>query len=259
MTSGSRAGSADGAATSPAVAPGLPSIRVRSLRKVFGRHAALIDVDVDLLAGELVLVMGPNGAGKSTLLSILSTLVRPSAGDVRFGDCSLAEARHRLRHRIGVVPHAPLLYRGLTVRENLLFLARLYRLDRPAAAVNRILARLELDEHAERRVEHLSRGMAQRASLARALLVDPWLLLLDEPFSGLDPEATALLRARLAELRGSDRIIVVVSHDLLALDRLCDRLLVLHRGRLAADVARPDAAGGLAADLLRRCYDEATR
>ena len=179
--------------------------------------------------------MGPNGAGKSTLLGIVSTLSQPSGGEVLYGEHGHAHAERHLRGRIGLLSHDAMLYRRLTCRENLLFFARQHGIQNARAEVDRWLARLELDPVADRPVGELSRGLLQRAALARVLVPGPELLLLDEPFTGLDRGATRLLRDELARARQEGRIVVVVSHDADAVDGLCDHLLLLARGRLRVD------------------------
>lgn len=205
------------------------------MRKVFGRHPALTDVSFTLRPGRVTLMMGPNGAGKSTLLSILSTLSRPSGGEVLYDGHDHAHAERHLRGRIGLLSHEAMLYRRMTCRENLLFFARLHRVAAPDRAVDRWLGRLKLEGEAARPLGELSRGQIQRAALARVLLPEPDLLLLDEPFTGLDREAAALLRAELGDAKERGRIVALVSHDADAVDGLCDHLLVLRRGRLGGE------------------------
>jgi len=217
--------------------PAITSVALEEVRKVFGRQPALAGVSFALAPGQVTLLMGPNGAGKSTLLAILSTLSRPTSGTVRYGALDHRAAESALRGRIGLLAHTPLLYDRMSCRENLQFFARLYGLDRPTELVQRWLARVGMEEAADKEVGQLSRGMLQRVALARALLPDPDLLLLDEPFTGLDRDAVRLLREELRGAREAGKIIVVVTHDVEAVDGLCDRLLVLKRGRLAAELA----------------------
>lgn len=209
------------------------------LRKVYGRELALAGVSTRFAPGELALLMGPNGAGKSTLLGILSTLSRPSSGEVRYGEHDHRYAEAHLRGRIGLVAHAPMLYRQLSSRENLRFFGALYGVDPLEETVERWLERVGMREAAERPAGELSRGMAQRIALARALLAEPELLLLDEPFTGLDREATELLRDELRAAARAGRLVIVVSHELEAMDGLAQHLLVLRRGRVAADLREP--------------------
>jgi heme exporter protein A len=226
-------------------------LRLREVRKVFGRQPALSGVSCTFRAGRPALLMGPNGAGKSTLLSILSTLSRPSSGQVFFGELEHARAEAELRGRIGLLAHAPLLYRQLSGRENLIFFARLYGLDpgEAEAAASGWLQRVGMSAEADKPVQALSRGMTQRVALARALLPDPDLLLLDEPFTGLDREAVELLRTELRRAAAAAKLVVLVSHDLDAVSGLVDQLLVLRRGKLVADQSEQGLA---AAAILER-------
>ena len=233
----------------------LEVVTLQRLRKVYGRRAVLSEVSGQLRAGETTVLAGPNGAGKSTLLGILSTLARPTSGEVRYGTCSHDDARALLRQRIGLLTHAPLVYPELTVRENLLFFAGLYELPDPGASVSEQLRRFALEEHADRPARELSRGTLQRASLARALLHDPELLLLDEPFSGLDQRAIEKLRAAISAARAARKIVVVVTHELDAIDGICDQLLLLVGGRLAHAVTRPE----MSAAAVRELYQEHVR
>ncbi len=231
----------------------ISEVALREVRKVYGRHLALSSVSTRFAPGELALLMGPNGAGKSTLLGILSTLSRPSGGEIRYGEHEHRYAEEHLRGRIGLVAHAPMLYLQLSSRENLAFFARLYGVARAAEEVERWLARVGMLEAADKPAGELSRGMAQRIALARALLAEPELLLLDEPFTGLDREATELLREELAAARAAGKIVIVVSHELEAVDGLASHLVVLRRGRVAKELREP----ALSAARIQESYREA--
>jgi len=231
----------------------ISEVQLSQVRKVFGRHPALSGVSCTLARGQIALFMGPNGAGKSTLLTILSTLSRPTSGQVLYGGHDQRHAERELRGRIGLVAHAPMLYRPMTSRENLVFFARLYGLRDAVAAADRWLERVGLSHAADRPVQLLSRGMVQRVALARALLPEPDLLLLDEPFTGLDRDATLLLRTELESARDAGRIVALVSHDVDAIAGLCDHLLVLARGRVAADISE----GRLGAQQILQRYQDA--
>jgi heme exporter protein A len=199
--------------------------------KAFGRAVVLRDVTLRVAPGEVVALFGPNGAGKSTLLRLLATLVKPTQGRVRwFGGAAGGVA---LRRRIGVVAHQSFLYPDLTARENLQFYARMYGLDVADERTDAWLARVDLAEAADRTVRRFSRGMEQRLALARALMHGPDLVLLDEPWSGLDAAAGDWLVDLLCELRGAGRTIVVATHDFARGLAVSTRALVLHRGRLA--------------------------
>jgi heme ABC exporter ATP-binding subunit CcmA len=197
----------------------------------FGRRRALNRVSATFAAGEVVAVLGPNGAGKTTLLSVAATLLRPSSGSVRFGDCQRDAAE--VRGRLGIVGHDLYLYGELSAKENLRFFARLYRVSNAEARVDAALERAGLAERGEETIGGYSRGMRQRLAIERALLHDPRLVLLDEPFTGLDEPSSDNLKARLRTLRQQGCIVIVTTHDIEAVDGLADRAVLLNRGRLS--------------------------
>ncbi len=207
-------------------------VDIRDVSRYYGRRRALSHVSLECRHHEVLGLLGPNGAGKSTLLSILATLITPSAGEVRYGAHRAKDAGAALRARLGLLAHDLHLYPELTARENLDFFARLYGLDRVADRVAHALHRAGLEERGDDLVAGFSRGMRQRLALERALLHDPRLLLLDEPFTGLDDASGAALVARLKELRAEGRIIVLTTHDLDVAENLLDRAAVLRDGRL---------------------------
>jgi ABC-type multidrug transport system ATPase subunit len=209
-------------------------VAVRDVSRHYGRRRALWRVSLACRAGEVLGLLGPNGAGKSTLLSILATLLAPSSGEVLYGTKTSGEAGPALRARLGFLSHDLHLYPELTARENLEFFARLYGVGGVADRVDAALERAGLSARQADLVSGFSRGMRQRLALERALLHDPRLLLLDEPFTGLDDASVAALVSRLQELRAAERIVVVVTHDLDVAERLLDKVAVLKDGRLVA-------------------------
>jgi heme exporter protein A len=210
------------------------------LGRHFGRRKALSQVTFDCHAGEIVGLLGPNGAGKSTLLSILATLLAPSTGRVEYGETTAENAGARLRARIGMLGHELYLYPELTARENLLFFARLYGLQNPQRVVSEGLEQAALTTRADDQVSGFSRGMRQRLALERALLHQPRLVLLDEPFTGLDQASSAALAARLRGLREQGCLIVLATHDLEVAEHVVSRSLFLRAGRLAEDSSATD-------------------
>jgi len=209
----------------------LDRVEVARVAKRYGSERALVNVSMELRAGTMCALLGHNGAGKTTLLGILSTLVRQNDGKVRYraGD---AEVRgETLRREIGMLAHASLCYGELTARENLALVAGLYGIER--AGIDDVLDRVGLEPRARDRVARTySRGMLQRLSLARALLTRPSLLLLDEPFTGLDRGGALTLGGELGALRDAGAIVVVVTHDLEAIADRTDHVAILRRGQL---------------------------
>ena len=198
----------------------------------FGRRRALHRVSFACRAGEVVALLGPNGAGKSTLLSITATLLEPSSGEVRYGEYSARHAGAGLRSRIGLLGHDLYLYPELSAAENLLFFGRIYGLADVERRVDAALTEADLAHRRKDPVSGYSRGMRQRLALERALLHDPRLVLLDEPFTGLDDAATGALARRLAGLREKGSIVLVTTHDLETIEGIIDRAVMLQNGRL---------------------------
>ena len=198
----------------------------------YGRQRALTRVSLSVRAGEIIGLLGPNGAGKSTLLGILATLIAPSSGSVRYGDRSVRALGSALRQRIGFLSHDLQLYPELTARENLEFFARLYGVSTPESMVNEALDCARLVNRADDPIVGFSRGMRQRLALERALLHEPRLVLLDEPFTGLDDRSIDDLAERLRALGRSDRIVIFATHDLDIAEKVLDRAIVLRNGRM---------------------------
>ena len=217
---------------------------VDDVSRRFGRRRALSRISFTVARGEILGLLGPNGAGKSTMLSLLATLMRPTSGRIRFGafDLEIADERApQLRGRIGVLGHDLFLYPELTARENLAFFAGLYNIDDANRAALTALERAGLADRADDQVGSFSRGMRQRVALERALIHDPRLALLDEPFTGLDDASAAALVDRLKGLRDSGAIIIVATHDLDLAEGLVTRVAVVRNGKLVCD--EPASAG----------------
>jgi heme exporter protein A len=211
-------------------------IRVEGLVKNYGSNPVLRGANLHVRPGEFVGLVGPNGAGKTTLMRILATLLKPNGGSVSVGGWPLPEHAAKIRRHIGMVSHHALLYGDLTAAENLEFFARLYQLDNRAAKVAAALEMVGLAARQRDPVRSFSRGMVQRLTIARATLHQPDVLLLDEPYSGLDQEATGMLDALLTRESELGRTIFMITHDLARGLHLCHRIVILHRGVIAREV-----------------------
>ena len=229
----------------PTTSPGVfdfERLTVAGVSRHYGRQRALSRVSLTAGAGQIVGLLGPNGAGKSTLLGVLATLIAPSRGKVLYGDSPARELGAALRRRLGYLSHDLQLYPELTAGENLEFFARLYGDTRPADRVAAALAQARLADRAGDPVGGFSRGMRQRLALERALLHEPRLVLLDEPFTGLDERSVGDFVARLRGLRTTGRIVLLATHDLDVVDGLLDCAVVLRAGRT---VSLAEAGGSL--------------
>jgi heme exporter protein A len=221
--------------------PGAPSpysgvdfdvVSVQGVSRHFGRRRALARVSIDCRAGQVVGLLGPNGSGKSTLLGVLSTLIRPSSGEVLYGNRSARTWGDQLRASIGMLGHDLFLYGDLSARENLAFFGRLYGLTDLERRLGEGLQEARLTDRSDDRVSSFSRGLRQRLALERALLHNPRLLLLDEPFTGLDDESSGLLVGRLRTLRERGAIVVMATHDFESAETVVDVPVCLRDGRL---------------------------
>lgn len=207
-------------------------LTIHEVSRNYGRRRALSRVSLECRAGEIVGLLGPNGAGKSTLLSIVSTLTAATSGEIKYGNHTAREIGAPLRERIGVLSHDLHLYPELTARENLIFFGRLYGVSDVEGRTDAALERASLTERKNDQVQSFSRGMRQRLALERALLHTPRLLLLDEPFTGLDDASTIGLMGRLKQLRSDGSIILLATHDLDYAENVLDRAVVLREGKL---------------------------
>jgi heme exporter protein A len=211
----------------------IDKVEIKKLAKRYGSERALVNVSLELGGRSMCALLGHNGAGKTTLLGLLSTLVRPNDGKIVYRTGTTEITGAAVRREIGMLAHASLCYAELTARENLALFAGLYEIDDGAAALDAVLDRVGLEPRARGRAARTySRGMLQRLALARALLTRPSLLLLDEPFTGLDRGGAIALGAELGKLRDDGAIVVVVTHDLEAIAGRTDHVAILRRGQL---------------------------
>ncbi len=211
----------------------LDKVEITKLTKRFGTERALGGVSLQLTAGSMCALLGHNGAGKTTLLGILSTLVRATDGTVTYRANGTEVTGEDVRRQIGMLAHSSLCYAELTAHENLELTAGLYQVDGSRPAIQAVLDRVGLDPRSrDRAARTYSRGMLQRLALSRALLTKPTLLLLDEPFTGLDRDGALSLGEQLGILRDGGAIVVVVTHDLEAIANRTDHVAILRRGQL---------------------------
>lgn len=209
-----------------------PLITTHDLVKAFGYRAVLKKLTFSVARGEFVALLGPNGSGKSTLLRLLAGLSQPTAGKITVGGWSLPDEAAAVRAQLGMVGHKPLLYEALTARENLRFFGRLYNLTLTDADINDRLQRVGLRKVADQVVRTYSRGMQQRLSIARALLHNPDVLLFDEPYTGLDQDAAALLDDLLRHASANGRTVIMSTHQLDRAAALASRIVILSRGKI---------------------------
>ena len=240
----------------PAPSPQSPAaLEVRGLWKAYGRVAVLRGLDLDLAWGEVLTVLGPNGSGKTTLISIIATLARADRGTVRVAGLDHSRMSDRVRKLIGVVTHEPLLYDDLTAYENLRFVARMFRLDRSEERIAATAERLGVSARLHQRMGTLSHGLRKRFTIARALLHDPAILLMDEPESGLDLEAQAILDAIIRDRAGSVKAVLMTTHSIERAIAVGDRLAILSRGGIVHQGPLDSDAG---VDSIKETYSRHT-
>ena len=216
------------------------AVTLADVSRHYGRRRALSRVSLSVSAGEIVGLLGPNGAGKSTLIGVLSTLVTPTSGEIHYGAHAGRPLPAPLRHRIGLLAHELHLYPELSARQNLTFFARLYGID-ARERVDAALAAAGLADRGDEDVAGFSRGMRQRLALERAILHRPRLVLLDEPFTGLDDRSVGVVSDRIRRLAAEGAIVLLATHDLDLADGLVTRVALVREGRLASD--EPAVAG----------------
>ena len=209
------------------------AIEVRHLRKAFGTLKAVDGIDFELKQGEFLTVFGPNGAGKTTLIKILAGLTQPSSGTAKVAGYDVAEGHPEMRKEIGIISHATALYADLTPLENLIFFARMHGLKQPEDRALKVIEEVGLSPRRNDRVRTFSRGMLQRLSIARAVLHDPAILFLDEPFTGLDLHATNVLKEHLQRLHDRHRTILMTTHDISCGLEMCDKVALQVQGKFA--------------------------
>jgi heme exporter protein A len=209
------------------------AIEVKRLIKSYGEHHALRGIDLSVKWGDILAIFGPNGAGKTTLLKVLATLVKPSSGDVSVAGFNLKQDAIMIRRRIGVVTHQTLLYDDLSAYENLRFYGKMYDVSNLRDRINQLVAQVGLESRIHDPVRTLSRGMQQRLAIARALIHDPPVLLLDEPGTGLDQHASAMFATILNSTANKQRAVLMTSHSLEQGSALSNRIAIMADGKIA--------------------------
>lgn len=215
------------------------AIETKKLTKVFGDRKALDKVSIEVSEGAFLSIFGPNGAGKTTLVRTLATLSRATSGTALVAGFDAKEEPDKVREHIGLISHNPMLYPDLTAMENLMFTAQLYGVVNAEERVRELLRAVELDHRRFDVVRTFSRGMTQRLSIARALMNDPDVVFLDEPYAGLDPHAVEIFDGLIEQLRDG-RTFIMVSHDLQKGFDVCTHALVLARGRVVSYAPKED-------------------
>jgi heme exporter protein A len=230
------------------------AVEARGLEKAFGEQHALRGIDLTAGRGECLVIFGPNGAGKTTLLKILSTLMKPSAGSVRVDGIDIRDKPAQIRRRISLVGNQTFLYDNLTVFENLKFYGKMYDVAGLENRIREVISWVRLESRLHDRVGTLSRGMQQRASLARAILHSPSLLFLDEPDVGLDPHASAMVGDILGSIDDNSRTVVMTTHNLERGLELGDNIVILNRGKVVYQASSQE----LSKVDFRQIYDRYT-
>jgi heme exporter protein A len=213
----------------------LPMIKIENLIKRVGDKVILKGVSLDIKKGETVGILGPNGAGKSTLLKVIATLLKPTTGEVIIDGFNLKKEPLKIKGKLGYLPHASLLYDHFTPYENLKFFAKIYNLDNMDKRINELIDDVGLKLFTHEPVRSFSRGMVQRIAIARSIIHDPEILLLDEPHTGLDQQAIGILNNVVKKLKERSVTTLMVTHDFLQAAKVCDRIIIVKNGRIADD------------------------
>jgi len=214
------------------------AIEVQGLTKSFEGRLALNGVDLKVRRGEVLSVFGPNGAGKTTLIKVLATLLKPTAGKVQVAGLDLRESSMEIRRKIGVISHQTFLYDELTAFENLKFYGKMYDVPNLKERIYEVMAKVGLASRIHHQVRTLSRGMQQRLAIARAVLHSPSIMLLDEPETGLDEYAHAMLVEMLSASNGGERTVVMTTHSLERGFEIGDRVAILVEGKIAYEESK---------------------
>lgn len=215
------------------------AIEVKRLTKTYGEQYALRGIDLSVKWGDFLAIFGPNGAGKTTLLKVLATIAKPSSGDVSVAGFDLSEDGVKVRQLIGVVSHQTLLYDDLSAYENLRFYGKMYEVSDLKNRISQLVAQVGLESRLHDPVRTLSRGMQQRLAIARALIHDPPILILDEPGTGLDQHASAMLANVIATTLTGQRTVIMTTHSLEQGAALGNRIMIMANGKIVYEESKP--------------------
>ena len=229
------------------------AIEVNGLTKSFGNKRVLAGIDFKVKKGDHLTIFGPNGAGKTTLIKLLSTMSKPSGGSARLDGADIRKAPEQIRYKLGVVSHSTFLYNNLTVGENLRFYGKMYGLSNLEQRIREVVTQVQLESRLHDQVGTLSRGMQQRISIARAVLHDPSIMLLDEPETGLDPRATGIMRDVMEAINSGERTVVMTTHNLERGLELADQVVILHEGRIVYQASKQEIDARGFRDIYDRC------
>lgn len=225
-------------------------IKAEGIRKEFGNFEALRGVDLGLEKGEFFTLFGPNGAGKTTFIKLLATLIKPSSGTLIVSGFNAKKEAHSIRKITGVISHDPYLYENLSAYENIKFFATLYEVENIHASAENVIERVGLGNRMHDLVRNFSRGMKQRLAVARAIVHEPSILLLDEPYTGLDQHGAHVFGEMLAQLKSDNRTILMTTHNIEEGLDLSDRVGILTGGRMVYECAR----GGISKEVFKKLY-----
>lgn len=210
-------------------------IEIKNVSKLFGRFHALDNIDLNISSNEFVAILGRNGAGKTTLLKILATLLKPSSGHIHISGHNIRKDSYVVLQQMGMVSHQTYIYSDLTAKENLAFYAKFYDVTNAKDKIQSLLEKVGLAHRSDESVRRFSRGMQQRLSIARALLHDPKILLLDEPYTGLDQKASEFLDNILLGYHHAGNCILIVTHDIERIAGIAKRAVIFDKGKVAWD------------------------
>ncbi len=225
-----------------------PAVAIRGVTKTFGAHTAVRDLSLTVPRGAVYGFIGPNGSGKTTTLRMIMHILHPDSGEIEvLGEHSIRAANDR----VGYLPEERGLYKSMTVRDVLQFYAALKGMRRPRPAIDQWLERMELTEWAGKKVQALSKGMAQKVQFIAAVVSQPELVLLDEPFSGLDPVNLEVLRAAVLDLRRDGMTVIFSTHDMNVAERMCDSIFMIYRGNKVLDGTLDSIQSAYGSDTLR--------